>query len=467
MRLAPLFLDTPMPNDEKVLKKFQQMLAENTSLTPEEEAKFQAWVKQSGIQDLNSPEAAYDYRGFFKANGPVPYKWGVDHLPDTFKQHGHETFSQESKYSKGPSDGGKWLPNDTLLEQPPMAVSHTQPLSKAEFANKLLAGEFDNEPWYQKAAEGFDWFQRPLQSVADKAHLAATKLDTYRPMPDSFDMEAALKEIPGAVKDITEKSWKTPRNPEEFKQYWADWWDRVKALGGGTLEGIAGQASPMNLSTAVAAPVLEGAIEGYQGAKTAATAASKAAKSAPKLADLDARITGILTKYGTKEAPVAAEGVVNPAAKATKLPPINTDQRVEELLKKFGGQQPSPIEQVKKNGIVTSDPPIKEYVPGRLKEVGVGKPGLSVMDSESSIPAIGPTKHIVYRGADGAPIAMATVIEWDGKYEILDMAADKTKGLLYGKAVQAVGKKLQAMGVEKVGSTVSPDALNLLNKWRK
>lgn len=30
------------------------------------------------------------------------------HWPDTFKQHGHPTFSVESQYSKGPNDGGRW-----------------------------------------------------------------------------------------------------------------------------------------------------------------------------------------------------------------------------------------------------------------------------------------------------------------------------------------------------------------------
>ena len=101
------------------------MPSETTSLSPLQEALFQQWLAKSGVKDLNT--GSYDYRGYFKANGPTPYTWLVDHLPDTWKQHGHPKFSQESQYSKGSSDGGMWIgDNDTLLEQPPMAVSHQQ-----------------------------------------------------------------------------------------------------------------------------------------------------------------------------------------------------------------------------------------------------------------------------------------------------------------------------------------------------
>lgn len=81
---------------------------ETTRLSPFEEVLFKAWATKSGIEDLDS-EGKYDYRGFWKDNGPVNYRWGQDHLPDTYKQHGHPTFSVESKYSKGSYDGGRWI----------------------------------------------------------------------------------------------------------------------------------------------------------------------------------------------------------------------------------------------------------------------------------------------------------------------------------------------------------------------
>jgi len=92
---------------------------ETTHLSPLEEVLFQRWAANSGIGDMGNPDSHYDYRGFYKDNGPVKYQWGKDHLPDTYKQHGHPTFSQESKYSAGPKDGGYWLgeqyiPQDNL-----------------------------------------------------------------------------------------------------------------------------------------------------------------------------------------------------------------------------------------------------------------------------------------------------------------------------------------------------------------
>jgi len=84
---------------------------ETTQLAPEEQAAFEAWLKQNNIHDLDDPRSHYDYRGAFKAGvGREPGAEG--HFPDTFKQHGHETFSNESKYSKG--DGGTWE-GDTFI----------------------------------------------------------------------------------------------------------------------------------------------------------------------------------------------------------------------------------------------------------------------------------------------------------------------------------------------------------------
>lgn len=88
-------------------------MPERTSLTPREEASFQNWVQSVGIADVDSPHSRYDYRGYWKdvvARGgdqTQAYADGV-HYPDTYKQHGHPTFSVESQYSAGPHDGGRW-----------------------------------------------------------------------------------------------------------------------------------------------------------------------------------------------------------------------------------------------------------------------------------------------------------------------------------------------------------------------
>lgn len=108
------------------------MAAETTVLSPREEQAFQQWARANRITDVDLPDSRYDYRGFWKQTNGAPHPPGAQlHFPDTFKQHGHPSFSQESQYSAGPSDGGMWLPGDVLLKQPPMAVSHVSAFEKA------------------------------------------------------------------------------------------------------------------------------------------------------------------------------------------------------------------------------------------------------------------------------------------------------------------------------------------------
>ena len=83
-------------------------MQEITRLSPQEEAAFQAWAKANGITDVDDPRSRYDYRGYWKERGSAPVKFGVDHFTDTYKQHGHPTFSVESQYSAGSHDGGRW-----------------------------------------------------------------------------------------------------------------------------------------------------------------------------------------------------------------------------------------------------------------------------------------------------------------------------------------------------------------------
>lgn len=101
-----------------------QKKKETTMLSPMEEALFKSWGKANGIEDVDAPESFYDYRGFYKAtNGAVHPPGAVEHFPDTFKQHGHPTFSIESIYSKGPFDGGMWVGENYIPEMKP-AVAH-------------------------------------------------------------------------------------------------------------------------------------------------------------------------------------------------------------------------------------------------------------------------------------------------------------------------------------------------------
>lgn len=115
------------------------MPTETTPLDPLQEVLFQKWAQDNKLQPVDHPDSHYDMRGYWKAiashGGDQTEINPQDHLlhfPDTFKQHGHPTFSQESKYSQGPWDGGMWVnpsggtidPLTTLLQQPKLAVSH-------------------------------------------------------------------------------------------------------------------------------------------------------------------------------------------------------------------------------------------------------------------------------------------------------------------------------------------------------
>lgn len=84
--------------------RFGKEAAETTNLSPDDEDTFQQWGKKHNLSDIDHPDSHYDYRGAFAAG--VEPKDG--HWPDTFKQHGHPTFSVESQYSTGPGDGGHW-----------------------------------------------------------------------------------------------------------------------------------------------------------------------------------------------------------------------------------------------------------------------------------------------------------------------------------------------------------------------
>lgn len=81
----------------------QDLTAEfNTQLSPQDEAKFQAWAKANG---RDGDTFDYDLRGAWKDNAEEAAN---GHLPDTWKKPNHPTFSQESKYSNAQRRGGQW-----------------------------------------------------------------------------------------------------------------------------------------------------------------------------------------------------------------------------------------------------------------------------------------------------------------------------------------------------------------------
>lgn len=112
---------------------FMRRPGETTPLPPELEPAFRAWLQRNGVTDLDHPRSRYDYRGAFLAQ--LSRDPGSQHFPDTFKQHGHPTFSEESKYSSGPGDGGQWLgekfaPPGSAVRLPEIMVAPDQPFAR-------------------------------------------------------------------------------------------------------------------------------------------------------------------------------------------------------------------------------------------------------------------------------------------------------------------------------------------------
>ena len=100
----------------------------NTVLSPDEEAQFQAWaVKSNKLKDLYD----YDLRGLWKLqNGQLDSR---GHGTDQFKKPNHPTFSNESMYSKG--DAGVWTtnPDGTMAFTPGPSNQWSRPELKNYF----------------------------------------------------------------------------------------------------------------------------------------------------------------------------------------------------------------------------------------------------------------------------------------------------------------------------------------------
>lgn len=97
--------------------------SEVSSVPPTREREFREWIARNNITDLDAPQSKYDYRGAFLAGvgSEINPTDNLPRWPDTFKQHGHPTFSVESKYSTGPNDGGRWEGEKYMPQGDPVA----------------------------------------------------------------------------------------------------------------------------------------------------------------------------------------------------------------------------------------------------------------------------------------------------------------------------------------------------------
>lgn len=138
--------------------------SEVTELPSAKEKEFQAWAKKFGLTDVDHPDSHYDYRGAFLAG----LKPGQDaHWPDTFKQHGHPTFSVESQYSKGPNDGGHWN-GDVFVPAQQRAAGAPDQVSARE-TSALEYGQTAAEGLASGALDAFTAVPRMASGALSKA----------------------------------------------------------------------------------------------------------------------------------------------------------------------------------------------------------------------------------------------------------------------------------------------------------
>jgi hypothetical protein len=95
-----------------------------TTLTPAEEAQFQAWAKRNKIRMEPGWNEDYDMRGLWKSN-PNAGPDGRGHFPDTFKLPHHPTFSAESVYAT--ADAPRWS-GDKLIDKDGKVVADESPM---------------------------------------------------------------------------------------------------------------------------------------------------------------------------------------------------------------------------------------------------------------------------------------------------------------------------------------------------
>jgi hypothetical protein len=112
-----------------------------TSLSPDEEAGFQSWLKANrsvpAIREWrDTPRSDYDMRGFFQAlqagdpraiTGVSPFDRQI-HFTDTWKTPYHRTFSNESIYAS--PDAPHWV-GDRLIDKTGRVVADETPVTKA------------------------------------------------------------------------------------------------------------------------------------------------------------------------------------------------------------------------------------------------------------------------------------------------------------------------------------------------
>ena len=132
----------PPPASPYAAKGWQDRL---TKLTPEQEAQFGAWAKQTGAPLLNDKGIAdYDMRGFWlndrDTGTQINQNDGLPHYIDKWKTPYHKSFGKQSTYADPATNPPDWNEQDQLVT-PDGTVLYDEKLEaiKAELMKRLNA----------------------------------------------------------------------------------------------------------------------------------------------------------------------------------------------------------------------------------------------------------------------------------------------------------------------------------------
>ena len=113
-----------------------------TKLSADQEKAFQDWVKTNKVPFDPGSKSDYDMRGFFLAlsnkdpRAATEDKGDGMHFPDTWKTPYHETFSNESVYSK--ENAPKWI-GDKLVDAYGRVVKDESKLGSQPYGSDWFA----------------------------------------------------------------------------------------------------------------------------------------------------------------------------------------------------------------------------------------------------------------------------------------------------------------------------------------
>lgn len=196
-----------------------------TKLAPEEETKFQNWVRQNKVPWRDSPTSDYDMRGYWKAqqSGDKGARTSVDsldkkpHYPDTWKTPYHKTFSNESQYAL--PTAGHWEGEKFVAPSKTAVTPETAPGGKGTgwltepggLGRKIEVGAMEGatEPFGIKIPDpnrpsSLTWGSIAHQIVSGLGHQAAESIKQFGPLaPIDFiakGMEGMAEGVESGVK---------------------------------------------------------------------------------------------------------------------------------------------------------------------------------------------------------------------------------------------------------------------------